>query len=202
MVERSGQTAPRSHDPSPCDGTVRYAARRVRILHPVLPVAGRAGAVFQAVDLAVEEGELFALLSPSGCGKSTLLRVIAGLESLSRGQIASDLPARKIGMVFQEPLLLPWLTVAQNVALGLRYEANRAARTPGAVERLLHDFGLASVADAYPESLSGGQAELLTGVQRSEGFQRASEAIMFNKADIKAEMERWNKEVQEALSGL
>lgn len=120
---------------------------------------GRAGAVFQAVDPAVEVGEIFALLGPSGCGKSTLLRVIAGLEPLTHGQIASDLPARKIGMVFQEPLLLPWLTVAQNVALGLRYAANREARTPGAVEHLLYDFGLASVADAYPESLSGGQAQ-------------------------------------------
>jgi sulfate transport system ATP-binding protein/sulfonate transport system ATP-binding protein len=67
--------------------------------------------------------------------------------------------AGPVGIAFQEPLLLPWLTVAENVALGLRFRANRAARTPEAVEQVLADFGLAPVAHAYLGQLSGGQAQ-------------------------------------------
>ncbi len=64
-----------------------------------------------------------------------------------------------VGIVFQDALLLPWLTVAENVALGLRYRANRAARATETVEQILHDFGLTAVAGAYPGELSGGQAQ-------------------------------------------
>ena len=133
---------------------------------------GRVEAVFESLDLAVEAGEVFALLGPSGCGKSTLLRALAGLEPLSAGRVqvggsappAGSQPAGaaapgSVGLVFQEPLLLPWLTVAENVGLGLRYRANREARAVEAVDQILHDFGLAPVAHAYPGELSGGQAQ-------------------------------------------
>lgn len=118
--------------------------------------------IFHAIDLEVADGEIVALLGPSGCGKSTLLRVIAGLEPLSDGVMeiaADDGRERSVGMVFQQPLLLPWLTVAENVGLGLRYAANEHARRDGAVEELLREFGLAELANAYPEQLSGGQAQ-------------------------------------------
>src|SRR5262249_17275606 len=140
--------------------------------------------VFHSLDLAVETGQVFALLGPSGCGKSTLLRVLAGLESLSAGRleiaegtpragsadgagngtagpdgVGTDRISRRLGIVFQEPLLFPWLTVAESVALGLRYRANRAAAPTESVDQLLRDFGLAPVAHAYPSELSGGQAQ-------------------------------------------
>lgn len=139
-------------------GTKRYARN------------GHQQAIFESVDLAVEVGELFVLLGPSGCGKSTLLRVLAGLEPLSVGQVemgpitdngghASNHRPMPVGLVFQDALLLPWLTVAQNVGLGLRYHANREARDGQAVDQILHDFGLAACTHAYPSELSGGQAQ-------------------------------------------
>lgn len=118
--------------------------------------------VLNSVSLEVREGEVFVLLGPSGCGKSTLLRTIAGLEPITSGRIEianGEDRAAKVGIVFQDALLLPWLTVAENVALGLRYRANRPARAGEPVEQILHDFGLAAVADSYPDQLSGGQAQ-------------------------------------------
>ncbi len=129
------------------------------------PRDGLDGAVFESLDLAVEAGEVFVLLGPSGCGKSTLLRVLAGLEPLSAGRVETNgygetgQEGGRVGIVFQEPRLLPWLTVSENVGLGLRYRANRAARSPQSVEEILHDFGLTPVAGAYPSELSGGQAQ-------------------------------------------
>ena len=73
------------------------------------------------------------------------------------GDTGGDQNCRPLGIVLQEPLLFPWLTVAENVALGLRYRANRAAKA--AVDQVLRDFGLAPVAHAYPSELSGGQAQ-------------------------------------------
>jgi ABC-type nitrate/sulfonate/bicarbonate transport system ATPase subunit len=117
--------------------------------------------VFEGLDLEVQECEIFVLLGPSGCGKSTLLRVIAGLDELDEGTV--QLPAandgRDVGIVFQQPLLLPWLTVPQNVALGLNYTANRGAREAGLIDRTLAEFGLTELAYAYPDELSGGQAQ-------------------------------------------
>ncbi len=130
---------------------------------------GRDEPVFENVHLDVEQGEVFALLGPSGCGKSTLLRAVAGLEPLSAGRVELGQGAerggesrggRAVGIVFQEPLLLPWLTVAENVQLGLRYRVNRrAAQVTAAVDQVLLDFGLSAVASAYPDELSGGQAQ-------------------------------------------
>lgn len=119
------------------------------------------------VDLAVEKGESLALLGPSGCGKTTLLRVIAGLETPDCGRVAiagrtladasSFVPPerRRIGMVFQDWALFPHLTVAGNVAFGLRKaEINR-----GRVCETLDLVGMTHLADRYPDELSGGQAQ-------------------------------------------
>lgn len=116
----------------------------------------------QDVTFEVGEREVVALLGPSGCGKSTLLRAIAGLEALDGGSVVHGRDAGRrppAGIVFQEPLLLPWLTIRQNVALGLRYRVNRGRGTAADVERALTDFGIASIADSYPPEVSGGQAQ-------------------------------------------
>lgn len=123
---------------------------------------GRPLPVFVGLDLAVRQGEVLALLGPSGCGKSTLLRVLAGLEPPSAGRVVVDgqgEPGGRVGLVFQEPLLLPWLTVRHNVALGLRYRANRGRCSPDDVDRVMAELGLEEVADRYPGELSGGQAQ-------------------------------------------
>ena len=114
----------------------------------------------QGIELTVAEGEVIAIVGGSGCGKSTLLRIAAGLDAPSQGQIAIDgtrvtSPHPKIGIVFQEPRLFPWLTVAQNVGFGLPGASDRAARVADVLARV----GLADKADAWPRQLSGGQAQ-------------------------------------------
>ena len=114
-------------------------------------------AALAGLDLDVRPGEFVSLLGPSGCGKSTALRLIAGLSEPSGGAIAwRDGAARDIGFVFQEPTLMPWTTVARNVALPLSLRhvgtSGAAARVAAALDRV----GLAAFRDAYPRELSGG----------------------------------------------
>lgn len=112
--------------------------------------------VLRDVNLDVAAGEIVCLLGPSGSGKTTLLNLVAGLLAPDAGEI--DRPAR-IGYVFQEPRLLPWRTVQENVAFGLKARgvapAERAAIAAAYVERL----GLAGVARSYPHQLSGGMRQ-------------------------------------------
>ncbi|MBM3139013.1 MAG: ABC transporter ATP-binding protein [Chloroflexi bacterium] len=125
-------------------------------------VGGHDQTVFEQVSLEIERERIFALLGPSGCGKSTLLRAIASLEPLSEGRVelgAEDGAHPSVGIAFQQPLLLPWLTVQENVRLGLRYAANRGAGDHESVARILAAFGIAPLADSYPDELSGGEAQ-------------------------------------------
>ncbi len=122
-------------------------------------------AVLRGLDLVIEPGAVLVVLGHSGSGKTTLLRVLAGLEELDGGELLRGgrpvTPRPRTGVVFQQPLLLPWLTVRENAALGLGYRANRG-RVPdpaAEVETLLGWLGLAELADASPAALSGGQAQ-------------------------------------------
>ena len=113
------------------------------------------------LDLAVRAGEFVSLLGPSGCGKSTALRLIAGLSEPSGGTITwGGTPARPsahaIGFVFQEPTLMPWTTVASNVALPLRLRGTSAAEATPRIAAAIERVGLAGFRDAYPRELSGG----------------------------------------------
>ncbi|RKK04751.1 ATP-binding cassette domain-containing protein [Pseudoroseomonas wenyumeiae] len=125
-------------------------------MSPVLEVHGLTRAfgrrvVLDRLELSIAPGEFVALLGRSGSGKSTLLRVLAGLDAVPAG--VARLPQRR-AVVFQEPRLMPWKTVAQNVALGLRRDdAEQAARAA------LAEVGLAARADAWPITLSGGEAQ-------------------------------------------
>lgn len=109
-------------------------------------------------DLDVAQGETLTLLGPSGCGKSTALRLIAGLVAPSMGAIDwGDPEARKnIGFVFQEPNLLPWASVFDNVFLPLRLAGASRAEAEPLVMQALAGVGLADFAKALPRELSGG----------------------------------------------
>ena len=119
------------------------------------------------VDLAVDQQEFFALLGPSGSGKTTLLRVIAGLEAPDSGQVVINdrevtrLPpyARNIGMVFQDFLLFPHRTVAENVAFPLRMQGRSRAEQGQQLAWVLALVHLKGLEERYPHQLSGGQKQ-------------------------------------------
>jgi NitT/TauT family transport system ATP-binding protein len=112
------------------------------------------------IDLAVNAGEFVALLGPSGCGKSTLLRVIAGLTAPSSGTVQwrdTHAPGSgRIGFVFQDPTLMPWASVADNVHLPLRLAGVSRAAAAARIDEVLAQVGLREFARAYPRELSGG----------------------------------------------
>jgi sulfonate transport system ATP-binding protein len=114
------------------------------------------------LSFSVGPGEIVAVVGGSGCGKSTLLRAISGLDTPSQGRVLLDgepvtSPHEKIGIIFQEPRLLPWLTVAGNVGFGLEHRPRRerAERVATALARV----GLTDKANMWPRELSGGQAQ-------------------------------------------
>jgi NitT/TauT family transport system ATP-binding protein len=115
----------------------------------------------KGLDLEVREGEFLSLLGPSGCGKSTALRIIAGLSEPSRGAVEWAAPAAaekgsRIGFVFQEPTLMPWTTVFNNVRLPLKLAGTPADRAAARINGALERVGLQKFAGAYPRELSGG----------------------------------------------
>ena len=129
------------------------------------PAGGRERLVaLDDVDLVVEPGELVALIGPNGSGKSTLLRVIAGLLAPDRGEAALDgRPIDgadpRIGLVFQEPRLLPWRTTEANVAYPLELAGVPPTERRAKVETLLRTVGLEEAAKQVPSQLSGGMRQ-------------------------------------------
>ncbi|HUB64239.1 MAG TPA: ABC transporter ATP-binding protein [Methylocella sp.] len=110
------------------------------------------------LDLEVRAGEFLTLLGPSGCGKSTILRLIAGLDRASSGVLTRSFDAGRasVGFVFQDPTLMPWASVFDNVFLGLRLQGlSRSDATP-IVNDVLALVGLTSFDEAFPRELSGG----------------------------------------------
>jgi NitT/TauT family transport system ATP-binding protein len=129
------------------------------------PVAGLEPLeVLRGVDLSIGPGQIVALIGPNGSGKSTLLRVVAGLLRPDRGSVLIGGapvvgPSPRVGLVFQEPRLLPWRTTAENVAYPLELagvpEAERAAR----IAAVLETVGLERAAAVIPSRLSGGMRQ-------------------------------------------
>ncbi|RAZ89289.1 ABC transporter ATP-binding protein [Mesorhizobium hawassense] len=110
------------------------------------------------VDLAIREGDFLSLLGPSGCGKSTALRLIAGLSTPTSGQLdwRGSIDRANIGFVFQEPTLLPWASVFDNVWLPLRLKGVSRAKAEPAVTEMLSRVHLTGFENAVPRELSGG----------------------------------------------
>jgi len=129
-----------------------YVVRRRRV--PVL----------LRVSLEVPAGRVLAVLGPSGAGKSTLLRLLAGLEPPDEGEVRlRGNPVRaghpELALMFQDPCLLPWLSVRENVLFGIRFLGLSGAESRRRVEEALAWVGLREVADWYPHQLSGGMAQ-------------------------------------------
>ncbi len=122
--------------------------------------------VLQDINLEIEHGEFLCLIGPSGCGKSTLLRLIGGLMEPTSGEVLIDglTPAeaqakKAFGFVFQEPALLPWRTVADNVRLPLEVNLRNNPADSHSVSELLSLIGLDQYANYYPSQLSGGMLQ-------------------------------------------
>ena len=114
----------------------------------------------ERLDLDVRAGEFLTLLGPSGCGKSTALRLIASLSEPTRGTVTwqdgASAADGNLGFVFQEPTLMPWATVAGNVALPLKLKGGEPAEIASRVAQALERVGLGGFAQSYPRELSGG----------------------------------------------
>ena len=138
------------------------------------------------VSLAVQDGEFMVLLGPSGCGKSTTLRMIAGLESISDGRLAidgrvvNDVPAkdRDIAMVFQSYALYPHMTVADNLAFGLRRRKVPSAEIDARVRSAADVLGLGALLARKPYALSGGQRQR---VALGRAIVREPKAFLFDE---------------------
>ena len=118
--------------------------------------------VFEDLDLDVDPGEVLCLLGPSGCGKTTLLHLLAGLEDPTAGSVEIDGnpvtgPDYRWGVVFQDPLLYPWLSVRENVAIGPRLRGENPDTER--IDDLLRLVGLEGFEDADTSDLSGGMAQ-------------------------------------------
>jgi NitT/TauT family transport system ATP-binding protein len=123
---------------------------------------GESALILDRLTLHATAGDFLGVIGPSGCGKSTLLRLIAGLSPVSSGELTVNGKApggdgAETAFVFQEPTLLPWSTVAQNVELPHRLRGTAAAERVRVREAALSLVGLSDRADAYPRQLSGGQ---------------------------------------------
>lgn len=117
----------------------------------------------RGVSFTVAEGEFVCLVGPSGCGKTTVLKLIAGLDTPTSGEVVRP---EKVAMAFQAGALMPWLTVFENVAFGLRGKGKEEQEIARIVERELRVVGMLAMHDKYPAELSGGQRQRV-GIARA-----------------------------------
>ena len=127
---------------------------------------GRDGAprtILKDLDLTVGSGEFLCILGPSGCGKSTLLNILAGLDKSYQGHVSVS--AGRVGYLFQEPRLLPWMTAEQNLDFALSSCKVESSRWEQLKSRYLAITGLSEFRDYYPHQISGGMAQRLALVR-------------------------------------
>ncbi|WJS05634.1 ABC transporter ATP-binding protein [Roseibium aggregatum] len=166
--------------------------------------------VIKDIDLEIGEGEFVVLIGPSGCGKSTLLRMIAGLESISSGELLidgkrmNDVSPRErgISMVFQSYALYPHMTCAQNMAFSLKLAGASEAEKKEKVGRAARVLGLEPYLDRYPRQLSGGQRQR---VAMGRALVREPSAFLFDEplsnldAKLRVKMRAELKELHQKL---
>ena len=130
-----------------------------------LTIAYGAEPVLDDVDLDVAPGAFVSLVGPSGSGKSSILRAATHLVQAQRGTIELDVPTADVGFLFQDDALLPWRTVLENVALGLRIRGAARADAAARAAHWLSLLGLDGFGDRYPRQLSGGQRKRVAMAQ-------------------------------------
>lgn len=140
--------------------TVSKIDQRPNVLrmNAVDKVFGGSVQALRGMSLDVNQGDFISLLGPSGCGKSTALRLIAGLMSPTAGKIewSGGFEKGDLGVVFQEPTLMPWATVGKNVSLPFRLRGKSQSAVKDEVKEALELVGLSGFENAYPRELSGG----------------------------------------------
>jgi len=132
------------------------SAVTIKNLSKVYDIKGKKVEALKGVDLHIDQGSFVTIVGKSGCGKTTLLRVLSGLEEKSGGNFAFSSP--KIGIIFQEPRLMPWLTVKQNMGFSLINNKDKE-ETDKTVNKYLSMLRLSEFKDAYPSQISGGMAQ-------------------------------------------
>ncbi len=130
------------------------AGVRIRNLYKAFQVAGKHVQVFKGLELELDASRITVVLGRSGCGKTTLLRVVSGLETYDSGEICLE-DGIRLGIVFQEPRLMPWLNVRQNITFGLKKKEIDGEEIDG----LIAMTGLDGFERAYPSQLSGGMQQ-------------------------------------------
>jgi NitT/TauT family transport system ATP-binding protein len=148
-MSASAASSPSPESPEPSSIAPLLALRGVGMRFP------NGVQALDGLNLEVARGEFLSLLGPSGCGKSTVLRLIAGLAAPTAGEVLRPTGMR-VGVVFQEPTLMPWADVFDNVRLPMRLQGRGAAEVRDEVMAVLARVGLADFAHAYPRELSGG----------------------------------------------
>ena len=139
------------------------AGIRLKDIHKTYQVDGRTFPVLNGVDLEIPEGKITVILGQSGCGKTTLLRLTGGLESADSGEVLWD-GAHKTAFVFQEPRLMPWLNVWNNIIFGLK--KNQVDQEK--IQDIVSTVNLSGFEKAYPSQLSGGMQQRAAIAQTSE----------------------------------
>ncbi len=166
--------------------------------------------VIHGIDIAVDDGEFVVLVGPSGCGKSTILRMIAGLESVTEGDIfigdrlVNDIPpkGRNIAMVFQNYALYPHMTVADNIAFSLKMRKTDTNTMKSRLQAAADMLGLSPYLERFPRQLSGGQRQRVAmgrAIVRVPGVFLFDEPLSNLDAKLRMQMRKEIKELHQRL---